>query len=1021
MAVLASCAHPNRPGKPKSGAAPSCSATLGSNCVAPGGILVVDYTVVAGAARTSFEVVIREIATGNRTVADAGVVQRKRNFRKRLLVDTTGLALGAHEVLIESKSKIKTVTCPPQGFTIDPGCPNVPPTCFGDLCLLSVAVGDLVPISFSAFDPDDIAIVTLVLRDAGGGETVIAHPLFENDGPLSVTLDSSLWPLGDFDLVAKIVDAKIASNECTLARINVCIGNGDCPPLCEIREPASNVCILSGAGSISAVYCAVDRDSVAELKLYLDVDGDFLTVADQFLLDPPGTILENNQILVPISIPVAGYPDGTYHLIGHISDGVFEEICVAPGLVTIHPTCTTPPALTITNPAFGDTVNVHLGDPFTIEWEAFDPDSVALVYLYMDLDGDPLTLGDQYLVPGSPFLEVDGPDSVTIPDSSVFPGAAGSYTVFGVIDDGVNPPVTAFGGMINITTTRPPTITILEPSIDISVEQCDMFVVEWIDDDDDDDAAIRIYLEDVVTFVQYDVFNGIDTNGVLRSVTVDPATIPVGTYCVKGTAFDGVDTAMSTAPGKVTIELCDCSPTGQGLGMSEDDEIRKGLDVLADCSVVMAGGFKGLGTFGAFTLTSQKDEDAWAAKTDASGSVIWVRQGQSPNEAKHFGVAAMPDGGLVATGEFVGSITYDKGGANETTLLGVEGDDVPLARYYPDGRLAWAVAAVGADKDEGYSVEGMSDSSVVVVGFFRKDLVFGSGAAKVTLTANKDRDAYIARYASDGTLMWARRMGGPKDDEAYHVKEAPDGSIVVTGRFRESITFAGPGGRTLTGKKYDDVFVARYLADGTLSWAISAGGDKVDFGMGVAVRDDNFVGVSGFFEGSATFGTGAAAVTLTSQSKVDAFVALYDPAGVLVWAVSVGGSDEQIARSLSFHPASGDIYAAGVFKKAINFNAGGANSISYTGDKQNDAWVARFDAATGEALWASRGPGGYKVDYKKGFGAHDVGVFPNGSVAIVGTFKDEAILGEGGPNETRLDAGKEEDIYFARFRPDGGF
>ncbi|MCX6358080.1 MAG: hypothetical protein NT045_09470, partial [Candidatus Aureabacteria bacterium] len=67
--------------------------------------------------------------------------------------------------------------------------------------------------------------------------------------------------------------------------------------------------------------------------------------------------------------------------------------------------------------------------------------------------------------------------------------------------------------------------------------------------------------------------------------------------------------------------------------------------------------------------------------------------------------------------------------------------------------------------------------------------------------------------AADGDLVWAKRAGGTDWDEGCGIASLADGSVLVTGWFSGTATF---GSDTLTSAGDRDMFIARYNPDGTL-------------------------------------------------------------------------------------------------------------------------------------------------------------------------------------------------------------
>jgi hypothetical protein len=83
----------------------------------------------------------------------------------------------------------------------------------------------------------------------------------------------------------------------------------------------------------------------------------------------------------------------------------------------------------------------------------------------------------------------------------------------------------------------------------------------------------------------------------------------------------------------------------------------------------------------------------------------------------------------------------------------------------------------------------------------------------------------------------------------------------------------------------DDIFVAKHDSSGQVLWARRAGDSGSDCGNGIAVDYLGNSYVTGFFSGTATFGS----VILTGSGGTDVFVAKYDAGGELVWVQKAGG------------------------------------------------------------------------------------------------------------------------------------
>jgi hypothetical protein len=233
------------------------------------------------------------------------------------------------------------------------------------------------------------------------------------------------------------------------------------------------------------------------------------------------------------------------------------------------------------------------------------------------------------------------------------------------------------------------------------------------------------------------------------------------------------------------------------------------------------------------------------------------------------------------TGRFAGTATFGAGDDNQTMLTTAGGLDVFVAKYAHDGTLLWATSAGGSSVDEVAGIATDPRGNSYVTGRFEGTATFGAGEDNRTvLNSAGSFDVFVAKYAPDGTLLWATTAGGSDFDQGLGIATDPRGNSYVTGLFAGTATFgAGDDNQTvLTSAGGSDVFVAKYAPDGTLLWATTAGGSSVDEGYGIATDPRGNSYVTGWFRGTATFGAGEDYQTvLTTAGSFDVFVAKYRP------------------------------------------------------------------------------------------------------------------------------------------------
>ena len=323
-----------------------------------------------------------------------------------------------------------------------------------------------------------------------------------------------------------------------------------------------------------------------------------------------------------------------------------------------------------------------------------------------------------------------------------------------------------------------------------------------------------------------------------------------------------------------------------------DSEYGRGISTFSDGSSVVTGWFSGTAVFGAgepneTTLVSDSYSifcgDIFIAKYNADGTLDWVTRAGGGFDSAGRGISTFFDGTSVVTGYFRDAAVFGAGESNETKLLSTcdpGNSDIFVARYNADGTLVWAKNAGGAGWDNGFGISSFADGTSVVTGSIEGTAVFGAGEPnETTLVSAGGDDIVIARYNSDGTLAWATRAGGTSWEEGYGISCFADGTSVVTGSFKYAAVFGAsePNETTLVSAGYENIFVAKYNANGTLAWATRAGGTNWDRGQGISSFPDGTSVVTGFFYKTAVFGPGEPnETTLISDGNCDICVAKYE-------------------------------------------------------------------------------------------------------------------------------------------------
>ena len=197
-------------------------------------------------------------------------------------------------------------------------------------------------------------------------------------------------------------------------------------------------------------------------------------------------------------------------------------------------------------------------------------------------------------------------------------------------------------------------------------------------------------------------------------------------------------------------------------------------------------------------------------------------------------------------------------------------------------------------------------------------------------------------------------------------------------------------------------------------WGRSAGGTGDDYSQAVAVSADGSVFMTGRLDGEVAFGAGRLDETvLTAAGVRDAFVAKYDAHGLLDWAVTAGGDEDDCGRGIAAAD-DGTVLVTGSFMGTATFGAGEAAETTLIAESGNDIFIAKYEQ-DGSLRWARSVAG---IDHDWGY---DIAAAADGGVFITGEYQWDATFGAGEANETTLEVFRSKDIFVARYSSDGSF
>ncbi|MBN8703693.1 MAG: T9SS type A sorting domain-containing protein [Bacteroidetes bacterium] len=243
----------------------------------------------------------------------------------------------------------------------------------------------------------------------------------------------------------------------------------------------------------------------------------------------------------------------------------------------------------------------------------------------------------------------------------------------------------------------------------------------------------------------------------------------------------------------------------------------------------------------------------------------------------------------------------------------------------------WAKSASGNFTEEILTTVTDNQGNVIAAGFF-EDASITFGTTTLTNSHTSHCDIFIVKYDTNGTVLWAKSFGGNAWDDVHSITTDAANNIIVVGGFNSSTIGLGATTLSNSDVPSHDLFIAKYDTNGNLLWAKSFGAQDDDYGTSAAIDGMNNIFVSGTFENTQlVFGANTTIYNTNSNGSADIFIAKFDSAGNIIWAQAIGGSSNDEVMSITCD-LNGNVYIAGQYAGAsISTGSITTTNTSYTG------------------------------------------------------------------------------------------
>jgi hypothetical protein len=287
-------------------------------------------------------------------------------------------------------------------------------------------------------------------------------------------------------------------------------------------------------------------------------------------------------------------------------------------------------------------------------------------------------------------------------------------------------------------------------------------------------------------------------------------------------------------------------------------------------NLIITGVYQGTSDFdpngGVINMTSVGQFDAFLLKLDVSGNYVWAKSIQSANSNYINQVIVDHTGNINVVGYFQGTADFDPSSA--TFSMTTIGDKSAFfAKYSPQGQFMNATMIGGSGFEIGKAIAVDLQDNIYITGDFRGVVDFDPSGNTNFVTSAGIRDIFVAKYTTQGQLVWVNKIGGTGDDQATAITLDNNNEVFVAGYFNGSMTF--PNLKTFTSAGNTDIVLARYDSGGALKYIVCYGGGNGDEAIGLIANNSGDIYNIGWIQGVSNFGN----TTLSSAGDRDIYFA----------------------------------------------------------------------------------------------------------------------------------------------------
>lgn len=208
-------------------------------------------------------------------------------------------------------------------------------------------------------------------------------------------------------------------------------------------------------------------------------------------------------------------------------------------------------------------------------------------------------------------------------------------------------------------------------------------------------------------------------------------------------------------------------------------------------------------------------------------------------------------------------------------------------------------------------------------------------------------DGFIAKYDTEGNLLWSSYYGGPQTDRPYGLTTDSQGNVYLGGSSHSEFGIATIGSYQDVLSGMDDIFIVKFNENGVRQWATYVGGTGHDF-VTTIKHFNNTLYITGHTNSPNGISTAGTFLPNYTANETGYLMSLSDDGTARNWGTYIGSENGTSGEGLAVFDNA--IVVGGRTTSTSGIASAGSHQVTQNGF--GNAFVQRFNDA-GTLVWGT--------------------------------------------------------------------